>query len=58
MMVLWRWNVSKDEWEWQTEATSDMAAKVLRNYKRRDNKGVRFRWTEGTKPKKFRTRRK
>ncbi len=56
---LWRWSVPKDEWELLTQAPADMAAKVLRNYKRRDRAGVRFKWTtENVKPKKFRTRKK
>lgn len=40
------------------EAAPDKKQAVLRGYKRRDKKGVRFKWTDGTKPKKFRTREK
>lgn len=55
---LWRWNRTKDEWELITTAAEDKCKAVLRGYKRRDAKGVRFKWTDGYKPKKFRTRSK
>lgn len=57
-MYLWRWNVTVDEWELLTTATEDKTQTILRGYKRRDRKGVKFRWTDGDKPKKFRTRSK
>lgn len=56
--TLYRWNIRKDEWEFITTATLDKLKVVLRGYKRRDVKGVKWRWTEGTPPKKFRTREK
>jgi hypothetical protein len=58
MFTLWRWSVPKDEWELVTQAEAEARAKVLRSAKRRDRVGVRFRWTEGEKPKKFRSRSK
>jgi len=57
MAHLWRWSVPKDEWELITQATDENRQTVLRGYKRRDRKGVRFKWTATQeKPKKFRTR--
>ncbi len=56
--ILWRWNVTKDDWEWQTQASPEMKRKVLARYKRHDARGVRFKWTDGYKPKKFRAREK
>lgn len=59
-MTLWQWSVKEDDWLLVTVAVgaSEQLAAVLRGYKRRSPKGTRFRWTEGHKPKKFRTRRK
>lgn len=56
--TLWRWSVVKDEWEFVTQTMSGNTQIVLRGYKRRDRKGVRFKWTDGGAPKKFRTRTK
>lgn len=54
--TLWRWYPAKDDWELVTTATEDKRKVVLRGYKRRDAKGARFKWTDGAKPRKFRTR--
>jgi hypothetical protein len=53
---LWRWSVKKDEWELLTTANDHNTMTVMRGYKRRDRKGVKFRWTDGAAPRKFRTR--
>jgi hypothetical protein len=53
---LWRWYPAKDEWELVTQANADMARKVMARYKRHDAKGARYKWTDGTRPKRFRTR--
>lgn len=58
LKTLWRWSVVKDEWEYVTKSTPENCKATLRGYKRRDAKGIKFRWTDGQKPKKFRTRRK
>jgi hypothetical protein len=59
MATLWRWSVPKDEWELITQAADANKQTVLRGYKRRDRKGIRFKWTaEQVPPRKFRTRTK
>ena len=57
--TLWRWSAAKDVWEYATQASPEHCRAVLRGYKRRDAKGVRWRWADdGVKPRKFRTRNK
>ncbi len=56
--TLWRWSHARDDWDFVTTATEDKTKAVLRGYRRRDAKGVRFKWTDGDKPRRFRTRRK
>lgn len=59
MKYLWRWYPAKDEWELVTQATTDMARKVLAKYKRRDARTARYKWTTTEKaPKRFRARTK
>lgn len=58
MKTLWRWSVPKDEWELLTTADADKTKFIGRGYKKRDRPGVRFKWTDGPAPKKFRTRSK
>lgn len=56
--TLWRWYPAKDDWEFVTQAASEVSRKVLARHKRHDAKGARFKWTDGAKPRKFRTRRR
>lgn len=58
LKYLWRWSHVKDDWELVTTAAVDKCKTVLRGYKRRDAKGIRYKWSDGAKPKKFRTRTK
>lgn len=58
MKTLWRWYPAKDEWEFVTQATPAMTRKVAGRYKRQDAKGARYKWTDGDKPRRFRTRSK
>jgi hypothetical protein len=58
LKTLWRWYPAKDGWEFVTQADEAMQRKVLARYKRHDAKGARFKWTDGAKPKRFRTRSK
>ena len=54
--TLWQWSVKADDWEFVTEAPEDRRRKVLSTAKRRAPQGVRFKWTTGYKPKRFRQR--
>jgi hypothetical protein len=56
--TLWRWYPAKDEWEVVTQATPEMERKVAARYRKHDVRGARYKWTEGYKPKKFRTKTK
>ena len=58
MSTLWRWSVKTDDWEAITQAGPKMLRKVIARYRKHDKPGVKYKWTEGHKPKKFRARRK
>ncbi len=58
VMTLWRWYPAKDDWEFVTQASPEGSRKVMARYKRHDVKGAKYKWTEGYKPKRFRTRSK
>ena len=55
---LWRWNVTKDDWEFITQASTDMKRKVKARHVKHDANHIKFKWTTGAKPRRFRTRAK
>lgn len=60
--TLWQWSCKQDDWLWITQDVSgdaDHRGVILRGHRRRNPRGTRLKWKEGTeKPKRFRARRK
>jgi hypothetical protein len=59
---LWQWLPNQDRWEWVTACDDDtLRGTILRNHRRRNPGGTRFKWrteAEGAPTRRFRQRRK